>query len=207
MTNPDMYNICFLQKRNISSQVLFNKTSHLSGYYMHFIPMKSKAPALPEPELSAKLGVNRRVNVVIDINANERPVQITWNCNCCVSLFSQFTNIVSTRVTYWISHYVKFDGCHIPISMWFDINTFILVWEISIKVELKYVIHYGDVIMATMASQISSLTIVYSTVHSGADQSKINIIYTLDNFIIEIPIMDFVNGLWVLNHFSRCFML
>ena len=33
-------------------------------------------------------------------------------------------------------------------------------------------IHYDDVIMSTMASEITSLTIVYSTVYSGADQSK-----------------------------------
>ena len=32
--------------------------------------------------------------------------------------------------------------------------------------------HYGDVIMGTMASQITSLTIVYSTVYSDADQRK-----------------------------------
>ena len=32
--------------------------------------------------------------------------------------------------------------------------------------------HYGDVIMGAMASQITSLTIVYSTVYSGADQRK-----------------------------------
>ena len=32
--------------------------------------------------------------------------------------------------------------------------------------------HYGDVIMGTTASQITSLTIVYSTVYSGADQRK-----------------------------------
>ena len=32
--------------------------------------------------------------------------------------------------------------------------------------------HYGDVIMTTIASQITSLTIVYSTVYSGADQRK-----------------------------------
>ena len=32
--------------------------------------------------------------------------------------------------------------------------------------------HYIDVIMTTMASQITSLTIVYSTVHSCADQRK-----------------------------------
>ena len=32
--------------------------------------------------------------------------------------------------------------------------------------------HYGDVIMNTMASQITSLAIVYLTVYSGADQRK-----------------------------------
>ena len=32
--------------------------------------------------------------------------------------------------------------------------------------------HYDDVIMGTIASQITSLTSVYSTVYSGADQSK-----------------------------------
>ena len=32
--------------------------------------------------------------------------------------------------------------------------------------------HYDDVIMDTMASQITSLAIVYSTVYSGADQRK-----------------------------------
>ena len=33
-------------------------------------------------------------------------------------------------------------------------------------------IHYTDVIMSVMGSQITSLTIVYSTVYSGADQRK-----------------------------------
>ena len=32
--------------------------------------------------------------------------------------------------------------------------------------------HYGDVMIGTMASQITSLTIVYTTVYSGADQRK-----------------------------------
>ena len=34
------------------------------------------------------------------------------------------------------------------------------------------IIHYDDVIMGTIASQITSLTSVYLTVYSGADQSK-----------------------------------
>ena len=33
-------------------------------------------------------------------------------------------------------------------------------------------VHYDDVTMSLMASQITSLTIVYSTVYSGADQRK-----------------------------------
>ena len=32
--------------------------------------------------------------------------------------------------------------------------------------------HYSDVIMGTIASQITSLTIVYSTIYSDADQRK-----------------------------------
>ena len=35
-----------------------------------------------------------------------------------------------------------------------------------------FVIHYSDVIMGAIASQITRLTIVYSTVYSGADQRK-----------------------------------
>ena len=38
----------------------------------------------------------------------------------------------------------------------------------------KYVSHYSEIIMGTMTSQITSLTIVYSTVYSGADQKKIS---------------------------------
>ena len=37
--------------------------------------------------------------------------------------------------------------------------------------------HYNDVIMTTMASQITSLTIVYSTVYSGADQSSASLAF------------------------------
>ena len=36
----------------------------------------------------------------------------------------------------------------------------------------RFVVYYGDVIMGAMASQITSLTTVYSTVYSDADQRK-----------------------------------
>ena len=44
------------------------------------------------------------------------------------------------------------------------------MWEIG--GHLIYLGHYADVILGTMASQITSLTTVYSTVYSGADQRK-----------------------------------
>ena len=42
--------------------------------------------------------------------------------------------------------------------------------RVGLCVNVPY--HYDDVIMGAIASQITSLTIVYSTVYSGADQSK-----------------------------------
>ena len=46
------------------------------------------------------------------------------------------------------------------------------MWNILKKNRCCYYRHYDDVIMGTIASQITSLTIVYSAVYSGADQSK-----------------------------------
>ena len=44
--------------------------------------------------------------------------------------------------------------------------------SIYINIHCSLVLHYIDVIMTTMASQITSLTVVYSTVYSDADQRK-----------------------------------
>ena len=43
---------------------------------------------------------------------------------------------------------------------------------ILISINLFRTMHYDDVTMGTIASQITNLTIVYSTLYSGADQSK-----------------------------------
>ena len=43
------------------------------------------------------------------------------------------------------------------------------LWITGIQIRAK---HYIDVIMTTMASQITSLTVVYSNVYSDADQKK-----------------------------------
>ena len=58
---------------------------------------------------------------------------------------------------------------------WILINAFI-VWQFchlaDYAINGQFVSHYGDVIMGAKASQLTSLTIVYSTVYSGADQRK-----------------------------------
>ena len=58
-------------------------------------------------------------------------------------------------------------------------NYFDRYWPISCRLQLisacettNPTMHYNDVIMGTIASQITSLTIVYSTVYSDADQRK-----------------------------------
>ena len=52
--------------------------------------------------------------------------------------------------------------------------TLITTHSVSIRPVGTYFndIHYNDVIMGAIASQITSLTIVYSSVYSGADQRK-----------------------------------
>ena len=52
------------------------------------------------------------------------------------------------------------------------IKTFNLSSTLPTRYHLGHNNHYNDVIMSTMASQIISLTIVYSTVYSGADEKK-----------------------------------
>ena len=45
--------------------------------------------------------------------------------------------------------------------------------NISVCCHVKLTVHHNDVIMSAMASQITSLTIVYLTVYWGADQRKL----------------------------------
>ena len=45
-------------------------------------------------------------------------------------------------------------------------------WTPMVRLAVCLVPHYGDVIMGAIASQITSLTIVYSTFYSDADQRK-----------------------------------
>ena len=64
----------------------------------------------------------------------------------------------------------------IPSSIFVEVLLAILSYKLqcygSTGVSMNWFEHYDDVIMSAIASQITSLTIVYSTVYSGADQRK-----------------------------------
>ena len=62
------------------------------------------------------------------------------------------SNLIVTDKSMWHGHYF-------PCPFWIVTQCYIFY-------------HYGDVIMGTIASQITSLTDVYSTVYSDADQRK-----------------------------------
>ena len=94
-----------------------------------------------------------------------------------VPLSSQFSTIVSTWVNYWISH-SYLTGFTASQLQWHPSNMKVIqgTWHIFFLRNQGFlngeVNNYGDVIMGTIASQIISLTVVYSTVYSGADQRK-----------------------------------
>ena len=65
------------------------------------------------------------------------------------------------RITWFVNHFCRQKKHLIRKTC---VNIWVSVWLSQF--------HYSDVIMGAMASQITSLTIVYSTVYSGADQRK-----------------------------------
>ena len=66
--------------------------------------------------------------------------------------------------------YIEIDNATVRTQMRYQLSLYILVFKNG-KIN-NLVSHYSDVIMGAIASQITSLTIVYSTVYSDADQRK-----------------------------------
>ena len=58
-----------------------------------------------------------------------------------------------------------------PIVLLWHVQNLVMIWYPATDLHLSQ-IHYNDVIMSAMASQITSLTIIYSIVYSGADEKK-----------------------------------
>ena len=71
--------------------------------------------------------------------------------------------------------------------------------------------HYSDVIMGVMASQITSLTIVYSTIYSGADQRKhqSSVSLAFVKRIHQLPVNSPLKGtvMWKMFQFDNIIMM
>ena len=82
--------------------------------------------------------------------------------------------------SYYMMHfYYRELRISIPSPMWW--GTMLYVWGIrnwkiyaikQISICAEYLVHYNDVIMSKIVSQITSVSIVYSIIHSDADQRK-----------------------------------
>ena len=100
---------------------------------------------------------------------------ISWQCN--VSIFRMVCSIILT-LTYHCIHAATIkpyqDLAWYCLSRWrldMSIHTLLPQWCIPVTL-ITLLFHYNDVIMSTMASQITSLTIVYSIAYLSADQRK-----------------------------------
>ena len=106
-------------------------------------------------EFPSQRPVTRSFDVFFDLRLNKRlskQSRCRWFETSSRSLWRQ-CNVVTwfARGTEWSAS---------TISMW------------STDIKWKFTFHYGDVIMDAIAFQITSLTIVYSTVYSDVDQRK-----------------------------------
>ena len=88
----------------------------------------------------------------------------------------QATMLTQIWVTIWHHKmWIKWGRMSMGLTVKYLIIKFICTCQIvnvQILLFYHYADHYSDVIMGTMASQITRLMIVYSTVYSAADQSK-----------------------------------
>ena len=77
---------------------------------------------------------------------------------------------------YYTNYSYKYPSCHFPQHENSNLfQAFILSIHILLYIHVSFIVavgHCSVVIIGAMASQITSLTIVYSTVHSGAHQRK-----------------------------------
>ena len=89
-------------------------------------------------------------------------------CGVCLILLVSFTNVF---LLYKWKPYMNIDSYKLtPSCVWN--NVFIHHDGCDGLIKQSWKSHYTNVIMSAMASQITSITIVYSTIYSGADQRK-----------------------------------
>ena len=77
-----------------------------------------------------------------------------------------------TRHSYITCHMIWFFTMDNLINIWWYMHVFHIPCAVYPVLHVHSHFHHSDVIMGTMASHITSLTILYSTVYSGAYQRK-----------------------------------
>ena len=126
-------------------------------------------------EFPAQSPVTRSFDVFFDLCLNKRLSKQSWRCwfeTPSRSLWRHSNEIIALwHSWYALTSLRHHDACRclgvkrvpdrMQTSCWLDCD-YDATWSY----------HYSDVMMGAMASQITSLKIVYSTVYSGADQRK-----------------------------------
>ena len=117
---------------------------------------------------------------------NELPVcsgQVQFHCRMTLQIGKKYKRILTRRNCIWLLVIfgiacAMFTANMLTYGNWqytcSGNNCFVRTMLVQAVVTSRAVgcEHYGDVIMGAIASQITSLTIFYSTFYSGADQSK-----------------------------------
>ena len=124
----------------------------------------------PLPEILPYCPIYQRIRIRWKLMQNKNilpKMHLTLSCAKCSS-FCWHVKCIANKVISAFSCLFYQDNPH---------NILLIFWfchycEIKEKIKPLKHDHYSDVIMGAMASQITSLTVVYSTVYSGADQRK-----------------------------------
>ena len=120
-------------------------------------------------EFPSQRPVTRSFDVFLDLHLNKRLSKQSrrgWLKTPSRSLWRHFNaHRFLWHVTPWWCNYSYTPHLQLQFN---QTAVEVTVWEGN----CTHVFHNVDVIMGTMASQITSLTIVYSTVYSDADQRK-----------------------------------
>ena len=124
------------------------------------------------PEYPRYTGLEIEISKMFEMWSSE-PSLYMPQTNCVITppvlFFGTYLFDGTWEITLYSRFCIKsspFPSVHYSLSVWHKIK----IWVMEFHENHLSTCHYGDVIMSTIASQITSLTIVYSTVYSDADQ-------------------------------------
>ena len=103
-------------------------------------------------------------------------LKISWMWSNGLMLSDEIPTILVPSASKLAGGCIHWESRHIEFCLRFSLQHTLFRWTtISIFLTMQQGgrgLHYDDVIMSSMVSQIPSLTIVYSTFYSGTDQRK-----------------------------------